>query len=222
MPVRVRQVAYRTAVGKPTVVRLNRMGRRFRSPRTFDCLCSGSHVLSTSAGSSRQLASSRCVSPRRHFCRRISEHRARQAAYVGPCFIERRCDAVALSLPASTSDPLVSLWLDKLLHHGLLSASCATIQGFNERTRSTALLARRCFISVALGGASSGHCCNHHSPQAAGRPAVSSSAWDMCSVTALVGGAPKSEPNFGSCRPKPVTEGSQSSTMSPSSARAVV
>lgn len=128
MPVRVRQVAYRTAVGKPAVVRLNRMGRRFRNPRTFDCLCSGSHVLSTSAGSSRQLASSRCVSPRRHFCRRISEHRARQAAYVGPCFIERICDAVALSLPASSSDSLVSPSLDKLLHHGLLSASCATIQ----------------------------------------------------------------------------------------------
>lgn len=118
LPVRGRQVAYRTAVGKPTVVRLNRMGRRFRSPRTFDCLCSGSHVLSTSAGSSRQLASSRCVSPRRHFCRRIGERRARQAAYVGPCFIEWICGAVALSLLASSSNPLVSLSLDKLLHHG--------------------------------------------------------------------------------------------------------
>lgn len=49
MPVRVRQVAFRTTSGKPDAVRLNRMGRRFSKPRTFDCLCAGSHVLSTSA-----------------------------------------------------------------------------------------------------------------------------------------------------------------------------
>ena len=171
------------------------MGRRFSRPRTFDCSCTGSHTLSAAGRSSRQLASARSALRNRHFCRCIGERHARQAAYGGVSFIERVSSTVALPLPASLSCPLHRLSEDRMLHHERSRQAAFQMYGFNERSNSTALLSKRCFIADCSPPSSSGHCFKHRSPQTAFRPTVSLRVWDfVASLLPSRASAPKSDP----------------------------